>query len=73
MNSSVELQRYKKLVMIAGGASVATAILFIIIKFVVWVISSSTVIFASLTDSIFDLLASLVNLLALKFSFSPPD
>ena len=73
MNSSVELQRYKKLVMIAGGASVATAILFIIIKFVVWVISSSTVIFASLTDSIFDLLASLVNLLALKFSLSPPD
>ncbi|WP_406021550.1 cation diffusion facilitator family transporter [Succinivibrio sp.] len=73
MNSSVELQRYKKLVMIAGGASVATAILFIIIKLVVWIISSSTVIFASLTDSIFDLLASLVNLLALKFSLAPPD
>ena len=73
MNSSVELQRYKKLVMLAGGASVATAILFIIIKLVVWIISSSTVIFASLTDSIFDLLASLVNLLALKFSLAPPD
>ena len=73
MDSSLELQRYKKLVMLAGGASVATAVLFIIIKLVVWMISSSTVIFASLTDSIFDLLASLVNLLALKFSLAPPD
>ncbi|MGN0902916.1 MAG: cation diffusion facilitator family transporter, partial [Succinivibrio sp.] len=46
---------------------------FIVIKLIVWMISSSTVIFASLTDSMFDLLASLVNLLALKFSLAPPD
>lgn len=67
------LQQYKKLVMLAGFASVSTAVLFIAIKLAVWMISSSTVIFASLTDSIFDLLASLVNLLALRFSLTPPD
>ncbi len=67
------LQQYKKLVMLAGIASVSTAVLFIVIKFAVWMASSSTVIFASLTDSMFDLLASLVNLLALRFSLTPPD
>ena len=67
------LQRYKKLVLLAGAASVCTAVLFILIKLTVWIMSASTVIFASLTDSIFDLLASLVNLLALKFSLAPPD
>ena len=67
------LQQYKKLVLLAGFASVGVAVLFIIIKVAVWIISSSTVIFASLTDSIFDLLASLVNLLALRFSLTPPD
>ncbi|MDY6466895.1 MAG: cation transporter, partial [Succinivibrio dextrinosolvens] len=70
---NTQLEQYRKLVLLAGGASVITAVLFILIKFGVWMISSSTVIFASLTDSIFDLLASLVNLLALRFSLLPPD
>ena len=72
-NENTSLQKYKKLVMLAGIASVSVAVTFIVIKVVVWLISSSTVIFASLTDSIFDLLASLVNLLALRFSLTPPD
>lgn len=67
------LKSYKKLVILAGVASVCTSILFILIKLAVWLVSSSTVIFASLTDSMFDLLASLVNLLALRFSLTPPD
>ena len=62
------LQKYRRLVMLAGTASVSTAVLFIVIKFVVWMFSGSSVIFASLTDSIFDMLASLINLLALRFS-----
>lgn len=67
------LQKYRRLVMLAGTASVSTAVLFIVIKFVVWMFSGSSVIFASLTDSIFDMLASLINLLALRFSLAPPD
>jgi len=73
LKNTDSLKTYKRLVMMAGFASVSTAVLFIVLKLVVWLISSSTVIFASLTDSIFDLLASLVNLLALKFSLAPPD
>ena len=45
------LKSYKKLVILAGVASVCTSILFILIKLAVWLVSSSTVIFASLTDS----------------------
>ena len=67
------IEKYKKLVLMAGIASVCTSVLFIIIKLAVWLVSASTVIFASLTDSMFDLLASLVNLLALKISLAPPD
>lgn len=71
--SQVNLDGYRKLVMLAGIASVSTAVLFIAIKFLVWLLSGSSVIFASLTDSMFDMLASLVNLLALRYSLTPPD
>ncbi len=67
------IKQYSKLVLLAGFASVSTAVLFIVIKFAVWLFSSSSVIFASLTDSVFDCLASLINLLALRFSLTPPD
>lgn len=65
--------RYKKLVILAGFASVATAILLIVMKFVVWMMSGSATILASLTDSLIDLGASFINLLALKFALSPAD
>lgn len=64
---------YKTLVMLAGFASVATASILIAIKGAVWFFSGSTSIFASLTDSMFDALASFVNLLALRYSLTPPD
>ncbi len=73
MDTKTNIKHYKKLVLLAGFASVSTATLFIIVKFIVWMMTGSTVIFASLTDSIFDGLASLINLLALKFSLTPPD
>ena len=64
---------YKTLVMLAGFASVATAVILIAIKGIVWFFSGSTSIFASLTDSMFDALASFINLLALRYSLTPPD
>ncbi len=73
MDKITGLEKYKRLVLLAGLASVGTAIIFVVVKFGVWMVSGSSVIFASLTDSIFDCLASLVNLLALKFSLTPPD
>ncbi|MBO6258237.1 MAG: cation diffusion facilitator family transporter [Succinivibrio sp.] len=59
--------------MLAGLASVSTAALCVFIKLAVWMMSSSSSIFASLTDSLFDSLASVVNLLALKYSMAPAD
>lgn len=64
---------YKRLVIAAGIASVATAILLIVMKFVVWLISGSSSILASLTDSIIDLSASFINLIALRYALQPAD
>lgn len=64
---------YKRLVMLAGFASVTTAILLIVMKFTVWLLSGSSTILASLTDSLLDLGASFINLLALRFALRPAD
>lgn len=64
---------YRRLVMLAGAASVTTAILLIVMKFVVWLFSGSATILASLTDSMIDLGASCINLLALRYALMPPD
>ena len=65
--------RYKKLVLLAGTASVVTAILLILMKFIVWLFSGSATILASLTDSLIDLGASFINLLALRYALQPAD
>ena len=66
-------KNYKTLVMLAGFASVITASILIAVKAGIWFYSGSTSIFASLTDSMFDDLASVINLLALRYSLTPPD
>lgn len=66
-------KNYKRLVILAGFASVATAITLIVMKFVVWIFSGSSTILASLTDSLIDLGASFVNLLALRYALQPAD
>ena len=65
--------RYKKLVLLAGTASVVTAILLILMKFIVWLFSGSATILASLTDSLIDLGASFINLLVLRYALQPAD
>lgn len=65
--------RYRKLVLLAGTASVVTAILLILMKFIVWLFSGSATILASLTDSLIDLGASFINLLALRYALQPAD
>lgn len=65
--------RYRTLVLSAGIASTATATILIALKFGVWLYSGSSSILASLTDSVLDLGASLVNLLALRYALTPPD
>lgn len=64
---------YKKWVLLAGKASACSALLLIALKAAVWLNSGSSSILASLTDSVLDLCASLVNLMALRFALTPPD
>lgn len=72
-NIQTKSESYKKLVMLAGFASVSTAVLLILMKFTVWLFSGSASILASLTDSMLDLGASFINLLALRYALIPPD
>ncbi len=57
----------------ATYASVATAALLIATKTVAWMITGSVSVLASLLDSLMDAGASLVNLLAVRYSLMPPD
>jgi ferrous-iron efflux pump FieF len=58
---------------IASYASVITALALITAKLTAWYISDSMSILASLIDSSLDLLASLVNLLAIRHALQPAD
>ena len=61
------------LMRIASYASVITALALITAKLTAWYISDSMSILASLIDSSLDLLASLVNLLAIRHALQPAD
>ena len=62
-----------QLMLLTGIASVLTAVLLISIKLVAWYLSGSVAMLASLVDSLMDAAASLVNLLAIRYSLVPAD
>ena len=62
-----------RLLLMAGILSVATAVLLIAAKLVAWWLTDSVALLASLVDSVMDSLASLVNLLAIRYALQPPD
>lgn len=64
---------YSRLVLRAGVASTLTAGMLIMAKLFAFVLTGSSTILASLTDSMMDILASLVNLLAIRYSILPAD
>ncbi len=57
----------------ATYASVSTAIVLILVKLVAWFITDSISILATLLDSSLDVLASLVNLIAVRHALQPAD
>ncbi|MDY6321808.1 MAG: cation diffusion facilitator family transporter [Succinivibrio sp.] len=73
MDAKLDLAAYRRLVMVAGGASVATGASFVFVKLIVWALSGSSSMFASFTDSLFDSLAALINLFTLRYSLVPAD
>lgn len=64
---------YKKLVSRASLVAMLTACSLIAIKFFVVVISNSIALYASLMDSVFDLLCSFLNFMVLRQALKPAD
>lgn len=66
-------QEAVRLLHLATNASVATASALIVIKALAWGMTGSVSLLASLLDSGMDALASLVNLIAVRYALTPAD
>lgn len=66
-------ERQERLLRLATRASVATALLLVIVKLGAWWITESVSVMASLIDSLMDGLASVLNLVAVSYSLQPAD
>ena len=62
-----------RLLRLATYASVATATVLILVKLAAWLVTGSVSVMASLVDSLMDVGASLVNLLAVRWALQPAD
>jgi len=62
-----------KLLKAATYASVATAALLILVKAVAWGLTGSVSVLSSLVDSLLDIFASTINLLAVRHALTPAD
>ena len=66
-------QQYSRWVTFASMAAVTTATLLIIGKLIAWLMTDSSTLLASLTDSFMDVSASIINLLAIRYALAPAD
>ena len=73
MTSTQQQPDTARLMRLATYASVATALVLIIVKIVAWFITDSVSVLATLLDSSLDVLASLVNLVAVHHALQPAD
>ncbi len=67
------LERNGRLLRLATYASVTVAITLIALKMIAWLMTGSVSLMASLIDSAMDAAASLINLLAVRYSLMPAD
>ena len=63
----------KKLLTLVSRASVATAIFLLLIKVYAYWLTDSVSIMASMLDSLLDIVASIINLLAIRIALTPAD
>ncbi len=70
---TLEPARVGRLLRLATYASVTTAMVLIAGKLVAALLTGSVSVLASLVDSMMDAAASLINLLAVRYSLQPPD
>lgn len=64
---------HARLLRLAGYAAVSVATLLLAAKLIAWWRTDSLSMLSSLTDSAFDLLTSLLNLLAIRYALKPAD
>ena len=62
-----------RLMRVATYASVTVAVTLIAAKIVAWILTDSVSLLSTLIDSLLDLAASLVNLVAVRHALTPPD
>ena len=62
-----------RLMKLAAAASVTVAATLITVKLVAWLLTDSVSILSSLVDSLMDVMASVVNLIAVRHALQPPD
>lgn len=60
-------------VRLAAITSSSVALILVVIKFYAWLVSDSSAMLASTTDSILDLFASVMNIVILRFALAPAD
>lgn len=65
--------RTERLMRLATMFSMIAASVLIVIKGIAWGMSDSLSLLASLFDSLFDLLASAINFMAVRYALMPPD
>jgi len=66
-------EQHARLLRLATGAALATALTLALVKAVAWWLSGSVSLLAGLTDSLLDGAASLLNLIAVHYSLRPAD
>ena len=62
-----------RLLRLATRASVAVALILIVLKATVWISTSSVSLLAGLIDSLMDAAASIINLFAVGYALKPAD
>lgn len=72
-NDDLHNTNYAYWVKLAAISSSSVALLLVVIKFYAWLISDSSAMLASTTDSILDLFASVMNIVILRFALAPAD
>lgn len=72
-NTSTHSEDYAYWVRLAAISSSSVALLLVVIKFYAWLVSDSSAMLASTTDSILDLFASVMNIIILRFALAPAD
>ncbi|MEE1285477.1 MAG: cation diffusion facilitator family transporter [Ruminobacter sp.] len=73
ISKNCQVNEYARLVKIAGWLSITTATILILSKIVALLMTQSSTLLASLTDSFLDVFAAVINLIAINYSLHPAD